>query len=84
MNVYNRATGWGTFTTLALLAGVLILDVWLMDKLPIVRHGYAMLQVVMVGALLGLILLIFRGGPDAPSQRVDYGGCQRSTEQISF
>ncbi len=65
MNVYNRATGWGTFTTLALLAGVLVLDVWLMDKLPALQHGlaYAMLQVVMAGVLLKLIRLIFKGGP---------------------
>jgi hypothetical protein len=64
MNVYNRATWWGSFTTLALLAGVLVLDVYLMDKLPILRHGlgYAMLQVVMVGVLLKLIRMIFKGG----------------------
>jgi len=67
MNVYNRATWWGTFTTLLLLGGVLVLDIWLMDKLPILRHGlgYAMLQVGMVGVLLGLIRLIFRDGPSA-------------------
>jgi hypothetical protein len=67
MNVYNRATWWGTFTTLLLLGGVLVLDIWLMNKLPILRHGmgYAMLQVGMVGVLLGLIRLIFRGGPSA-------------------
>jgi hypothetical protein len=40
-------------------------DIWLMDKLPILRHGvgYAMLQVVMVGVLLGSIRLILSGGP---------------------
>ena len=38
MNVYNRATGWGALVTLALLAGVLVLDIWLMDKLPILQH----------------------------------------------
>ncbi len=65
MNVYNRAAGWGTFITLVLLAGVLVLDVWLMDKLPILQHGsgYARLQIVMVAILLTLIRLIFRGGP---------------------
>ena len=64
MNVYNRATGWGAFITLVLLAGVLVLDVWLMDKLPTLQHGlpYAVLQVAMVGLLLKLIWLIFRGG----------------------
>ena len=67
MNVYNKATGWGTFVTLLLLTGVLILDVWLMGKLPNLRHGvgYAMLQVGMVGLLLKALHLIFRGG--APS-----------------
>ena len=52
MNVYNRATGWGTFATLLLLAGVLVLGVWLMDKLPILRHGvgYAMLQILQAPA----------------------------------
>jgi len=64
MNVYNRATGWGALVTLALLAGVLVLDVWLMDKLPILQHGlgYAMLQIGMVGVLLTALRLIFRGG----------------------
>ncbi|MDP8989215.1 MAG: hypothetical protein M3N41_03945 [Acidobacteriota bacterium] len=64
MNVYNRATGWGTFTTIVLLAAVLALDVWLMDKLPILQHGmpYVILQAVMVGLLLKLIRLIFRRG----------------------
>ena len=64
MNVYNRATGWGTFATLLLLASVLVLDVWLMDKLPILRHGlgYAMLQICMVAVLLRVLRLIFRSG----------------------
>ena len=64
MNVYNKATGWGTFITLALLAGVLVLDVWLMDELPILRHGlgYAMLQIGMVAVLLKALHLIFRRG----------------------
>ena len=64
MNVYNRATGWGAFVTLLLLAGVLVLDVWLMDKVPILEHGlgYAMLQIGMVGVLLTALRLIFRGG----------------------
>ena len=64
MNVYNRATGWGTVATLALLAGVLVLDVWLMDKLPILQHGlgYATLQIAMVAVLLIVLRLIFRGG----------------------
>ena len=64
MNVYNRATGWGTLTTLALLAGVLVLDVWLMGKLPFLRHGlgYVALQIGMVGLLLKALRLIFRGG----------------------
>ena len=62
MNVYTRATGWGTFVTLVLFAGVLVLDVWLMDKLPILQHslGYAMLQIVMVGVLLKALRLIFK------------------------
>ena len=65
MNVYNRATGWGTFITPVLLAGVLVLDVWLMDKLPILQHspGYTVLQIAMVAILLTLIRLIFRSGP---------------------
>jgi hypothetical protein len=64
VNVYTRATGWGALVTLALLAGVLVLDVWLMSKLPILRHGvgYAMLQIGMVGLLLTALRLIFRGG----------------------
>lgn len=64
MNVYNNATGWGTLITLVLLAGVLVLDVWLMGKLPILRHGlgYAMLQIGLVGVLLKVLRLIFRGG----------------------
>ena len=65
MNVYNRATGWGTLITLVLLAGVLVLDVWLMDKLPILQHGsgYTLLQIAMVAILVTLIRLIFRSGP---------------------
>jgi hypothetical protein len=64
MNVYNKATGWGTLTTLALLAGVLVLDVWLMGKLPTLQHGlgYALLQIGMVGVLLTVLRLIFRSG----------------------
>ena len=64
MNVYNKATGWGTFATLVLLAGVLVLDVWLMGKLPMLQHGlgYLVLQIVMVGVLLKLLRLIFGGG----------------------
>ncbi len=64
MNVYNKATGWGTFITLALLAGVLVLDVWLMGELPILQHGlgYAMLQIAMLAVLLTVLRLIFRGG----------------------
>jgi hypothetical protein len=64
MNVYNRATGWGTFITLVVLASALVLDVWLMGKLPILRHGigYVMLQIGMIGVLLTVIRLIFRGG----------------------
>jgi hypothetical protein len=64
MNVYNKATGWGTLVTLALLAGVLVLDVWLIDKLPMLQHGvgYATLQIVMVGVLIGVLRLIFKGG----------------------
>jgi hypothetical protein len=64
MNVYNKATGLGTLTTLALLAGVLVLDVWLMGKLPMLQHGmgYALLQIGMVGVLLTLLRLILRSG----------------------
>jgi len=64
MNVYTRATGWGTFIALVLLAGVLVLDVWLMGELPILQHGlgYLMLQIGMVGVLLKALHLIFRGG----------------------
>jgi hypothetical protein len=64
MNVYNRATGWGTFVTLLLLAGALVLDVWLMDELPMLQHGlgYVALQIVMVAVLLKALRLIFRGG----------------------
>jgi len=69
VNVYNRATGWGAFTTLLLLAGVLVLDVWLMGKLPILQHGlgYAILQIGMVGLLLGAIRMIF--GARSPSAK---------------
>ena len=64
MNVYNRATGWGALVTLVLLAGVLSLDVWLMDELPGLRHGlgYALLQICMVGVLITALRLIFKGG----------------------
>jgi hypothetical protein len=62
VNVYTKATGWGTLTTLALLAGMLVLDVWLMGKLPILRRGlgYAMLQIGIVALLLTVLRLIFR------------------------
>jgi hypothetical protein len=62
VNVYTKATGWGTLTTLALLAGMLVLDVWLMGKLPILRGGlgYAMLQIGIVALLLTVLRLIFR------------------------
>lgn len=64
MNVYNRATGWGTFLTLVLLAGMLVLDVWLMGMLPILQHGlgYAVLQLGLLGVFLMGLRLIFRGG----------------------
>ena len=63
MNVYNRATGWGTFLTLVLLAGMLVLDVWLMGMLPILQHGlgYAVLQLGLLGVFLMGLRLIFRG-----------------------
>ena len=64
MNAYNRATGWGTFLTLVLLAGMLVLDVWLMGMLPILQHGlgYAVLQLGLLGVFLMGLRLIFRGG----------------------
>jgi hypothetical protein len=64
MNVYNRATGWGTFLTLVLLAGMLVLDVWLMGMLPTLQHGlrYAVLQLGLLGVFLIVLRLIFRGG----------------------
>ena len=64
MNVYNRATGWGTFVTLVLFAAVMVLDIWLMEKLPSLQHGlkYALLQISMVGVLLKGLWLIFGGG----------------------
>ena len=69
MNVYNRATGWGTFLTLVLLAAILVLDVWLMGEMPVLQHGlgYAMLQVAMLAVFLTVLRLIFRGG--SPSAR---------------
>jgi hypothetical protein len=69
MNVYNRATGWGAFVTLLLLAAVLVLDVWLMGRLPVLRHGvgYAMLHIGLLAVFLTLLRLIFRGG--SPSAR---------------
>jgi len=62
MNVYNNATGRGTLITLVLLAGALVLDVWLMNEIPILRHGlaYGMLQMGLVGLLLKALHLIFR------------------------
>jgi len=65
----DRATGWGTFITLALLAGVLVLDVWLMAVLPILQHGlgYALLQIGMVAVLLTVLCRLFRAG--SPSSR---------------
>jgi hypothetical protein len=62
VNVYTKATGWGTLATLALLAGMLVLDVWLMGKLPILQRGlgYAMLQIGIVALLLTVLRLIFR------------------------
>ena len=64
MNVYNRATGWGTFITLVWFAGVLALDVWLLGELPVLQHGlgYAMLQIGMLAVFLAVLRLIFRGG----------------------
>jgi len=63
MNAYNRATGWGTLLTLVLLAGMLVLDVWLMGMLPILQHGlgYAVLQLGLLGVFLMGLRLIFRG-----------------------
>jgi len=63
-NVYNKATGWGTFLTLVLLVGVLVLDVWLMGMFPILQHGlgYEVLQLGMLGVFLIALRLIFRGG----------------------
>jgi putative heme iron utilization protein len=63
-NVYNKATGWGTFLTLILLAGILVLDVWLMSMLPVLQHGlgYAVLQLGLLGVFLMALRLIFRGG----------------------
>ena len=63
-NVYNKATGWGTFLTLVLLVGILVLDVWLMGMLPILQRGlgYALLQLGMLGLFLTALRLIFRGG----------------------
>jgi hypothetical protein len=64
MNVYNRATGWGSLITLLLLAAALVLDGWLMSEFPILQHGlgYAMLQVAMLALFLKVLYLIFRGG----------------------
>ena len=64
MNVYNRATGWGTFLALVLLAAVLVLDVWLMGEIPVLQHGvpYILLQIAMLAVLLTALRLIFRGG----------------------
>lgn len=64
MNVYNRATGWGTFLTLVLLAGMLVLDVWLMGRYPALQHGlgYVVLQLGLLGVFLAALRLIFRGG----------------------
>jgi hypothetical protein len=69
MNVYNRATGWGTFITLLLLAGVLVLDVWLMNLLPVLQHGvpYLLLQIGMVALVLTVLRLIFRS-PRTPAE----------------
>jgi len=65
MNVYTRATFWGTFVTLVLLAGVLALDIWLMTELPSLQHGfgYAVLHLGMLGLFLKLLRLMFKGGP---------------------
>lgn len=64
MNVYNRATGWGTFIALAWLAATIVVDVWLMAKLPMLQHGlgYALLQIGMVVLFLKVLWMIFRGG----------------------
>ena len=61
MNVYTRATWWGTATTLVLMAATLVLDVWLMSIVPTLQHGlaYAVLQIVMVAAFLKALQLIF-------------------------
>lgn len=69
MNAYNRATGWGAFATLVLFAGMLVLDIWLMDELPILRHGlaYAMLQIAMVALLLKVLRLVVSSG--SPSSK---------------
>ena len=64
MNVYNRATGWGTFLTLVLLAGMLVLDMWMMGTYPTLQHGlgYAVLQLGLLGVFLLALRVIFRGG----------------------
>jgi hypothetical protein len=64
MNVYNRATAWGTFVTIVLLAGMLGLDVWLMDKLPVLQHGlaYITLQILVVALFVKMLRVIFKGG----------------------
>ena len=69
MNVYSRATGRGAFATLVLFAGILVLDIWLMDKLPILRHGlaYGMVQIAMVALLLKVLQSVFSGG--SPSSK---------------
>ena len=71
MNVYNKATAWGTFATVVLFAGMLVLDIWFMDELPILQHGpgYAMLQITMVALLLKVLRWIFRGGSPSSEDR---------------
>ena len=70
MNVYTRATFWGTATTLVLLAAVLALDVWVMSMLPSLQRGlgYLLLQAGMVWLLLKALRLIF---PPATSSSED-------------
>jgi hypothetical protein len=64
VNVYTRATFGGTAVTLVLLAAVIALDVLLMAKVPLLRHGfgYGVLFVTSIAFLLKLLRLIFDRG----------------------
>jgi hypothetical protein len=59
MNVYNRATGWGTFVALVLMAAFLSAEVWLLNWV----HGFnaIVLHLLVVVLFVATLRFIFDG-----------------------